>query len=220
MNNQVNTSNTQHNDPRRDAIRLLFILKAGCEPLLQDDGSGASHIFRGEARLHALDFWVRYPDYLADELLDLYEQNHDTSLIEEVQRILTENEPDLRRIPMLRWRFGAYDSLDTAISYLILSKLIEARHRRYGEKILEYSFFLFPSAISLADRIAQEFPPLSWYDQRARLVVWLAGDRGGNALKQRQHDHTEYHATPMGQPIPPIQDKVRARFRILTEVAA
>ncbi|MBF0339370.1 MAG: hypothetical protein HQL95_00225 [Magnetococcales bacterium] len=213
-------SNTQRGSRQRDAIRLLFVLKAGCEPLLHEDESGASHIFRGEARLHAMDFWVRYPDYLADELLDLYEQKHDASLIEQVRRIFTEDEPDLRRIPMMRWRWGAFDRIDTAIAHLAVSKLIKLRKRQSGKKTIENEFLLFPDAISLVDRIPKEFPVLSWYDRRTRLVAWLAGDQGGNDLKQQQHKRIEYHATPMGQSIPPIKDQVWARFRKLTEAAA
>jgi hypothetical protein len=48
------------NEYLRDAIRLLFVLSEGSRPLAEPDG-GATHIFRGEARLHALDFWMRYP---------------------------------------------------------------------------------------------------------------------------------------------------------------
>ncbi|MBF0415572.1 MAG: hypothetical protein HQL79_11545 [Magnetococcales bacterium] len=214
------TINSKSISRRRDAIRLLFILVAGKEPLSINDESGANHIFKGETRLHALDFWVRYPDYLADELLDKYERNQDASLIQEVRRILTEEEPDLRRLPMMRWLRGAYDPVDTAISYLSARKLVQPRKRQSDEKVREYEFLIFPKAIFLAEHIVKEFPLLSWYDHRSRLVVSLAAGRGGNALKQQQHSRAEYHATLMGNPIPPIKDKVWARFRKLTEVAA
>ncbi|MBF0185548.1 MAG: hypothetical protein HQM06_14340 [Magnetococcales bacterium] len=211
---------TERSSRWRDAIRLLFILRTGGEPLPENDESGASHIFRGEARLHALDFWVRYPDYLADELLDLYEKNRDPELIYKVRSILADEEPDLRRLPMLRYRFGAYDPVDTAISFLSSRKLIKHRKRQSAEKIKEYDFLLFPNAVTLSDGIARDFPVLSWYEQRTRLVVWLAGGRGGNALKQHQHQRVEYHATPMGQTIPSIKDKVWARVNEFAEAAA
>ncbi|MBF0400282.1 MAG: hypothetical protein HQL90_05895 [Magnetococcales bacterium] len=184
------------------------------------DKSGASHIFRGEARLHALDFWIRYPDYLAEELLDLYERNHDPELIHKVRSILADEEPDLRRLPMLRYRFGAYDPVDTAISFLSSRKLIKPRKWQSGARVKEYDFLLFPDAMTFPDSITKDFPVLSWYEQRTRLVVWLADSRGGNALKQQQHKRVEYHATPMGQTIPSIKDKVRARVHELMEVAA
>ncbi|MBF0154639.1 MAG: hypothetical protein HQL64_12935 [Magnetococcales bacterium] len=205
---------------RRSALRLLFILTAGSTPLPDPDESGATLIFRGEKRLHALDFWVRYPDYLADELLECYKKNGDHTLLDEVCIILTEEEPDLRRIPMLRWRFGAYDNLDTALSHLSSRRLVRQRKHQTGDKVQEYDFLLFPKAVELASQISDEFPQLAWYVRRAERVVWLAGNRSGNALKERQHQRFEYHATPMGQNIPPIKDKVWAMFRELTEAAA
>jgi len=57
----------------RDALRLLFLLVEGSEAISQPHPAGAARIFRSEARLHALDFWVRYPGYLAAELLDRFE---------------------------------------------------------------------------------------------------------------------------------------------------
>ncbi len=49
-----------------DAIRLLFVLTAGSEtPRTQTKNEEA--VFCGETRLNAWDFWMRYPDYLADE---------------------------------------------------------------------------------------------------------------------------------------------------------
>jgi hypothetical protein len=49
--------------PHRDALRVLFILVKGSTPLTVDDSSGAAGIFtgifKGEARLYALDFWMK-----------------------------------------------------------------------------------------------------------------------------------------------------------------
>ena len=206
---------------RRNAIRLLFILVAGSEAITNPEKNGPTHIFSGEARLHALDFWVRYPDYLADELLDQYEITKNYSLIEDVRRIFSEDEPDLRKIPMLRYRFGAYEKIDTAMSYLSCRKLVKPRKRQSGDKIQEYDFLIFFDAISLLTRIVREFPQLQWYSHRARLVAQLAGNRGGNALKQHQHQRwDEYHITPMGQAIPSIADRVWIRFQSLEGVAA
>lgn len=58
--------------PHRDAIRILFILNAGGVPLTDPNDALVAKIFKGEARLHAFDFWMRNPDYLASELLDAY----------------------------------------------------------------------------------------------------------------------------------------------------
>ena len=48
--------------PHRDAIRILFILNAGGMPLVDPSDQTVGKIFKGEARLHAFDFWMRNPD--------------------------------------------------------------------------------------------------------------------------------------------------------------
>ena len=83
----------------RDAIRLLFILVEGSQPL-SEVRDGASSIFRGEAKLHALDFWVRYPDYLAAELLDRFGQEKRVEDFALADLIMSSEEPDIRRIPV------------------------------------------------------------------------------------------------------------------------
>jgi hypothetical protein len=93
----------------RDAIRLLFLLVEGSEPLTDILPNGAIRIFHGEARLHALDFWVRYPDYFAAELLDRFEREKRPEDLAVVDTILSAEEPDVRRLPMIRYFFGAYD---------------------------------------------------------------------------------------------------------------
>ena len=45
--------------PHRDAIRILFILNAGGMPLADPNDPTVAKIFKGEARLHAFDFWIR-----------------------------------------------------------------------------------------------------------------------------------------------------------------
>lgn len=53
-------------------------------------------------RLQALDFWLRNPDYLADELLDEYEAGRRPDALNVVRKIFDDQEPDLRRLPMAR----------------------------------------------------------------------------------------------------------------------
>src|SRR5215216_5048159 len=77
----------------RDAIRLLFILVHCSKPLPEPDPvTGAIRIFHAEKRALAIDFWIRYPDYLADELLDLFEDTHDPELLKAVQHIFQQEE--------------------------------------------------------------------------------------------------------------------------------
>jgi hypothetical protein len=92
----------------RDALRLLIILHAGAQPIEQPDPqTGIIGVFEGEKRLMAIDFWIRYPDYLADQLLNLYDETKDPALLAEIQTIFDLEEPDVRMIKVLRWRYGA-----------------------------------------------------------------------------------------------------------------
>lgn len=198
--------------PHRDALRLLYILIAGSSSLPKDENSGAVAIFTGETRLHAFDFWMRNPDYLADELLDLFEKTKQQRYLIEADKIFSDDEPDIRRFPMIRYRFGAYERLDDTLSMLVCRRLIKVTGRKSGEKIIETDFLIMQSAFDLSEKIKIEFPALSWYANRSRLVAEVAGSLGGAALKQRQYEKQEYAETQMGGIIPPITSTVRVRL--------
>jgi hypothetical protein len=202
--------------PYRDALRLLYVLVSGSSPLPNNHESGAVAIFKGEKRLHAFEFWMRNPDYLAEELLDLYERTNETRYLEEAINILGTEEPDIRRFPMIRWKFGAYEPLDDILSVLVCRNLIKITGLKSPDKILVTDYLIFPFAITLTQQIVDEFPPLAWYAQRAKLVAEIAGDSGGATLKERQYKKEEYAETQWGGVIPAITSKVRARLNALT----
>jgi hypothetical protein len=207
--------------PHRDALRLLYILVEGSSPLPNGDTSGAAAIFKGEARLYALDFWMRYPDYLADELLNVFEQKGEQRHLDAAKEIFKAEEPDIRRFPMIRWKFGAYErGLDDILAILASRKLVTITGKRAGTKVLETDFLIMPSAFVLAKQIVIEFPELSWYSKRARLIVELAGDRGSKALKDHQHKQIEYHETNLGGTIPPITCRVQERLQSFIRTSA
>ena len=202
--------------PQRDALRLLYILVEGSAPLDEPDDTGAVAVFRGESRLFAFDFWVRNPDYLADELLNMFEKDGDGSHLETAKLIFATQEPEIRRYPMLRYRFGAYERLDDALAILRSRNLILIPVKRAGSKVLETDFLVMPEAISLAEDITKQFPELSWYRTRTKVVAALAGGRGGAALKRQQHDQIEYHEATLGSTIPSIANRVKERLNGLT----
>lgn len=200
----------------RDAVRLLFLLVEGSEALSPPHACGAARIFRGEARLHALDFWVRYPDYLAAELLDRFEQTNSPEDLSIVQQIMSSDEPDVRRLPMIRYFFGAYDPIDTAISILSSRHLVAITGRKSGGKIHETDFLILPKAADVAGEVEQKAPVLRWYRDRAQIVVGLAGDRKGSALKEQQYRRTPYAGTDRGTEIPSIKEEVATRLATIT----
>ena len=204
------TSTTQ------DAIRLLFIFVRGCDPL-DDHPLGYAGCFEGKTKLHALDFWVRYPDYLAYHLLNKYKENFDESFLKKAREIFQTEEPDIRSIPMIRYRFGAYDDINEALSILLSKGLIVTDGEKVNGKITAYDFYVTGTAKKLVDSIAADYPVLKWYDDRAQLVNELAGNLGGKALKDIQYEHMTYAKTSLGTLIPSIKDEVLTR---LTQIIA
>lgn len=48
----------------RDCLRIMIILYTFCDPL-EDKTSGKYGVFRSEIKIQALDFLLRYPDFLS-----------------------------------------------------------------------------------------------------------------------------------------------------------
>lgn len=208
----------QYRQSHLDAIRLLYLLVAGGEVPRKPSPANESFVFVGNTRLCAFDFWMRYPDYLADELLERYENDGDVNWLTKASEIFENDEPDIRRFPMIRWHFGAYENMDDALSVLRSRDLILIGGRNTVEKILETDYLIMPSAIALCNSIETTAPPLKWYRQRAELVSQIANGRNGATLKARQYERLEYATTKKGGVIPSITDDVRRRMdAMLTE---
>ena len=189
--------------PHRDALRVLFLIRAGGsapDPAID----GVVSIFRSEARLHAMDFWVRNPDYLAEELLDIYQASGDETYLTIAESIFLNEEPDLRRIPMIRYFFGAFERLDDTLSLLRSRELIRVVGIKKGLKVLETDFLLTDKGEQFCVRCLTNAPVLKWYAERADLVASVAGDRSGSALKQKQYERASYAQTKYGGIIPSI----------------
>lgn len=202
--------------PHRDALRLLFLLNAGGSAA-DPEHSGAALVFKGEARLQAFDFWMRNPDYLAAELIDLFLHTQDKTYLGAAQEIFDNEEPDLRRVPMVRYFFGAYERLDDALSLLRSRDLVRITGSKgTSSKVLETIFVITNSGVELCSEATKQQPILQWYAQRAELVAKVAGDAGGAALKQKQYLRTSYASTKLKEVIPSIADEVRKRLAELT----
>jgi len=202
----------EERDYRRDALRIFFIILEGSQDFKDGVHSEHDYVFRGESRLQALDFWVRYPDYLADEILSQYDENPDPSYLATVRQIFESEEPNLRKLPMLRRYFGAYEPLDTPLGILKSRGLVLSRTRKAADGKSSHDFLTGPFARTKRDEIMGHFPDLHWYRKRSELVVQAARGRGGFELKKRQHQQKEYHDTQTGDLIPTIAERVWHRL--------
>lgn len=205
--------------PHRDAIRILFILNAGGVPLTDPDDATVAKIFKGEARLHAFDFWMRNPDYLAGELLDAYETTSDIRYRQAAEAIFESDEPDLRRVPMIRYLFGAYERLDDALSLLRSRDLVRITGIKGKLKVHETDFILTVRGVDVCSTAVAQEPVLEWYARRSTLVAEVAGARGGGALKEKQYEQATYAQTQLGGIIPPIGPEVQRRLLQLKQAA-
>lgn len=203
-------SHTDH----QSAVRLLACICAAAEPIEGSEfGPDVVGILHAQSRLQALDFWVRYPDYLANELIDEFEATGDRADLDLARRILDDREPDLRRVAMIRFHFGAYEPIHNAISILRSHELVRQHKEGDPGNVRETAYLLTSAGREAMRRLADLAPELAWYRDRAEVVVRVAGGAGGAALKGRQYLQDEYAATPLKGTIPPIDDRVRERLR-------
>lgn len=198
----------------QDAVRLLFLLlEAGQQPGMAAP-KGAARVVHSEMRLQALDFWMRNPDYLAHELIADFRSGLNPKGIEIAKAIIESEEPDLRRYPMIRYLFGAYEPLDDALALLREFDMIFIEREGNPEtgRVREHHFYLMDRGALAAGRMVEVAPPLLWYSERAKLVATLAGSTPGSKLKERQYKTIQYARTTLGTTIGSIKDQVRAEL--------
>lgn len=206
---------------QQSAVRLLAAICAAARPPVDNKfGTDVVGILRAQSRLQALDFWIRYPDYLANELLNEFEKSGSQDDFALARRIFDDREPDLRRVPMIRYHFGAFEPLHNPLSILRSRGLV--RQLRQGEPghVTDTLYLLTKAGRVAMDNLANAAVELAWYRDRAAVAARVAGGAGGSALKDRQYLQQEYAATPLKGMIPSIADRVRARIEALMKDAS
>ncbi|WSB84135.1 hypothetical protein OHA60_10350 [Streptomyces cellulosae] len=204
-------------------MRLLLLINASAQPVPAQLSAPAEAVgvVRTQVRLQKLDFWLRYPDYLAFELMNEFEAApEETELLDLAEDILSSEEPDLRRFPMLRHRFGAFEELDEALSPLVEKGLISKTQVLGQNRVAEHIYFLLQRGRDVANELAEQAPALEWYISRTKLLVAMVDGLGGTQLKNRQYLLKDYADTAIGQHIAPITDQARDRLRKLRAAAA
>ncbi len=200
----------------QDVVRLLLLISVAAEPLgvprpprAPDD---AVAVVESQVRLQKLDFWVRNPDYLANELLSRYEDGGDPADLHEAERILLSEEPEVRSYRMLRHLFGAYEELDEALALLATPRLVLQRRRHGGERA-RTDYYLTADGARAAERAVRQAQSLNYYVDRTRLVLDLADGRRGGQLRDVQYLQQEYRDAAHGSQIGGIAGRARARLQ-------
>jgi hypothetical protein len=196
---------------RQHAIRLLSLLHQAGEPTgNQGDEPGAVLVMRSELRLQALDFWLRNPDYLADELLTEVQAGRlEPSYVDVAETLLSDPEPAWHHYPMPKWFHGAYERLDDAFAVLEVYGLAVMRRKPSGTR---NQFFLMADGVRAAEELGVDGSALEWYPRQVRFVLKVAGGQVGSRLKERQYRQAEYAGTELGVSIGPIRDRVLGRL--------
>jgi len=207
-----------HTARKRDAVRVLFILdQAGITPS-KGAPTGSVAVIKAEKRLQALDFWIRCPDYLAAELLQMHLKWPEEGYLDEAFKVMQGDEPDIRRMQMVRFLFGAWEQIDDSMSQLLSLGLADIKRTiKPDGKISRTDFFLLGPGRKLANELAAHSPHLAWYRDRAALVARVAGGGSGDELKERQYAQAEYQGARWGHVIGPIKQRVLERLKELTE---
>lgn len=203
----------------QDAVRLLMLINEAAGSMSAEDIADdprlhtAVGVVRTQVRLQKLDFWVRNPDYLANELLNDYVNgDQDPALLQMAGEILDSEEPELRRYPMLRYLFGAYEDLEDALAVLSQADLVVRRKKGRPGHVVQTNYFLLQAGRDMVSRIRAAYEDLAWYSFRSALVVQLASGQGATELKDRQYIQEEYLQTANGVRIPSIAERARKRL--------
>jgi hypothetical protein len=202
----------------QDAVRVLLIIAAAAVPLPRPPGNDpaladAVAVLESQVRLQKLDFWVRNPDYFADELINEYEQNGDDAFLHQASVIIGSDEPEVRCYPMIRFLFGAYEPLDDALAVLRSAHLVVRRKRGSAGRVSQHDYYLTRAGRDTADRILRDAPEFAYFVERTRAVAAFAEGHRGSQLKERQYRQEEYRLTAIGDRIVSIAPRVRARLR-------
>lgn len=208
---------------KQDAVRLLLLIHTASDPVPDlrpvEAPTDAVAVLRSQVLLQKLDFWLRNPDYLANELLTRYEIEGDPSDLDLAGQILASDEPEVRRYPMLRYLFGAYEPLDDALAMLASPRLVLKRRTRQGPRP-PLDYYLTQRGRDVALAIVTDVPELAYYVERAALVADLAGGRRGSALRDIQYLQQEYAETALGDRIGGIAARARDRLTALRAAGA
>lgn len=208
----------------QDAVRLLLLIDGAAEPVGYPPPpaapDGAVSVLRTQVLLQKLDFWLRNPDYFANMLLDRFEGGGDVALLDHAERILMSEEPEVRRYPMLRYRFGAYEPLDSALSVLAGAGLVFRRREGTPGRTRQHNYYLTALGRQVARDIVAQEPALQYYVDRVVLLVNVTAGRGGTELKDEQYLQHEYAGTAYNARIGAIAGRVRERLAAIRQAGA
>ncbi len=176
-----------------------------------------------EYYLQKLDFLLRYPSYLAYELIELHAAGvPEAADAAEVRAVITDvvaqKEPDFRTMPFRKFWRGAYERIDHVEAWWYARELvytgIEPRGAADSPARPQKHYFLTPKGEAEAVRLVTEVEHARWYDARIRLLRRFFGGLTAAQLKALQYSHLPYRQAQLAGYIPDLApDDVAANYR-------
>ncbi|MBM7115714.1 hypothetical protein [Archangium primigenium] len=166
-----------------------------------------------EYYLQKLDFLVRYPAYLAYELVELHRLGvlsalDATAVQADVRTLLGDREPELRTDPFRRFWRGAYESLDRVEAWWHARGLVFVGHERRGAEGSpvrpQKYFFLTPEGERIAISLVAKVGHARWYEDRISLIHRYFGALRPAEVKSLQYSHPPYREAQLNEFIPDL----------------
>lgn len=198
----------------RYRLRIIIILYTFCER--QNETEEIYGLFKNEIKIQALDFLLRYPDFLSLELLDLLDHDNTLDHIEIKNTILSiyeQNEPELRIEEMEKFFHGAYESIDEVIAFLVsVGFLKHDSKKRIDGKTYDKHYYITKACSHRIETTLTNIESVKWFFDRCSLIKKYFDKFSGTELKQRQYQYSEYSVSYKSY-IQNVNTKVRDKFR-------
>lgn len=199
----------------RDRLRIIILLYTFCERL-ENKSSRNYGVFRGEIKIQALDFLLRYPDFLSMELMALLDEDK-TLDADNIKAIIIDiygnKEPEIRVEEMEKFFHGAYESIDEVIAFYVSIGFLEHESKkRIDGKTYDKQYFITQDCVDRIEQHLQKIEAVSWFFDRCKLLKKYFDAFSGTELKARQYKYAEYSGISYRSHIKSINEKVRSKF--------
>ena len=200
----------------KDRIRIFLIIYFFSEEFHDSSNLNLVRVLYTETRIQKIDFLLRNPDYFALELLNLLPtKKHDRNQIKNVIIDIFKNrEPEIRRLEMEKFFFGAYEDIDDVIAFLESYGFIVFKSKRNIElNVIDKQYYVTQYAEERIDKVLSEMDSLKWYIDRCEQIKQYFGDYTGTRLKNMQYEEETYRNASYKEFIADVQEKVKTIFK-------
>lgn len=199
----------------RDRLRIILILYTFSKPIRLKENAEIARVFHTEIKIQALDFLLRYPDFLSCELMDL--MNTDGSINKSeiqaiIKKIYQDEEPTLRVDEMQKFFYGAYESIDSIILFLKSVGFVDFDSKRRSDlQPYDKVYYITQRCIQQIESNLLNIQSVKWYYDRCGLIKEYLGHFNGTELKKRQYKYQEYNV-PYTMLIQNLNEQVRRDY--------